>query len=472
MVKRRYLAHFGAIGFLLYAGLTHGQVSTWQYQYDANGNLTQITDPLGNVTNQSWDGLNRLLQTQQPAPTVVSSRPQIVYTYDGRGQLTSVTDPRNVVTSYTVNGFGDVTVQASPDAGTTTTTYDEAGNLKISTDAKGQSATRQYDGLNRIVKIIYSDGSVISFNYDQGANSVGRLSSIEDSSGKTEYSYDQRGHLLEEKHTINGASYATSYSYDTAGRLASMTYPSSRQFIYLRDALGRVMQINTIKDGTTNIVASQITYRPFGDVASFVNGANQLVSRTRDLDGRIDSYTMGSRSYTITNDAAGRPTAIAELANSANTQSYVYDNLSRLTQYNGTGATQSLSYDATGNRIGKIVASSITNFAIPSTSNRLAQTSGAQNIAYSTDANGSIVNNGNAQFSYDVRGRMTSADTALGGVQYKVNALGQRVTKVMQGTTTIFHYDQDGKVISENTESSGFWTDYVYLGNIPIALFK
>jgi YD repeat-containing protein len=96
--------------------------------------------------------------------------------------------------------------------------------------------------------------------------------------------------------------------------------------------------------------------------------------------------------------------------------------------------------------------------------------SGAQNATIATDPNGSITHNGANQFTYDERGRMVSANTALGPVQYTVNALGQRVAKTVQGTTTVFHYDISGKLIGESQGAAQ--KDYVYLNDIPVALLQ
>jgi YD repeat-containing protein len=76
-----------------------------QFQYDANGNLTQATDPLQQVTNFTIDPLNRVQQQQQPAPISGAARPTIAFTYDGRDQLSTVTDPRNLVTRMTITGL-------------------------------------------------------------------------------------------------------------------------------------------------------------------------------------------------------------------------------------------------------------------------------------------------------------------------------------------------------------------------------
>ena len=33
---------------------------TWTYGYDANGNRTSVTDPLGHATSYAYDEINRL----------------------------------------------------------------------------------------------------------------------------------------------------------------------------------------------------------------------------------------------------------------------------------------------------------------------------------------------------------------------------------------------------------------------------
>ena len=88
------------------------------------------------------------------------------------------------------------------------------------------------------------------------------------------------------------------------------------------------------------------------------------------------------------------------------------------------------------------------------------------------DPNGSTLHNGINQFQYDARGRMTSAVTALGTVAYTVNALGQRVIKNAPAGATVYHYDGRGQLIGESTPQGVFQKEYVYLGDIPVALFQ
>jgi YD repeat-containing protein len=173
----------------------------------------------------------------------------------------------------------------------------------------------------------------------------------------------------------------------------------------------------------------------------------------------------------VSYDAASRITGIADASNTASGMSYGYDVLDRLTNAISPTAGISYTYDTVGNRLQKNNNGSKTAYTYAATSNRLTK-KGTQ--AISSDATGSITNNGSATFNYDARGRMISANTAIGLVQYTINGLGQRVRKVTPTTTTVFHYDLSGKLIAEATTAAGMSTtqEYVYLGDLPVAAFK
>ena len=54
----------------------------------------------------------------------------------------------------------------SPDTGTTTYTYDPAGNLTSKTDANGITISYQYDALNRLTLINFPSDTDIPYAYD------------------------------------------------------------------------------------------------------------------------------------------------------------------------------------------------------------------------------------------------------------------------------------------------------------------
>jgi YD repeat-containing protein len=452
------------------------QSQTTEYTYDDQGNVLAVKDPLNRITANQYDALNRLKQVTSPSP--ISAVTQ--YGYDGIDQLVSVTDPRSLVTGYTVNGLGNLTQQASPDTGMTTSTYDAAGNLLTQTDAKSQTTTYVYDALNRVTLITFHDGSKQQYAYDTGTNGIGRLASITERDpadvqvNLTAYTYDQHGRVLTVATTHAGVTYNVAYSYDSAGRLSGMTYPSGRTLSYLHDALGRVGTINTTFGGQTRPLVANIAYHPFGGVKSYTLGNGQTYTRGIDLDGRIASYTLAAQSFAIGYDAASRISFISEVAIPANTNTYGYDALDRLTSAVLPATPYAYAYDGVGNRVSKTAGSSTDTYAYSGTSNRIASITPPSGPvrSFTFDANGSTTADGQNTYGYDVRGRMLQATSSLGATDYKVNALGQRIRKTNSLGDTVFHYDTQGKLIAETTPAGVRTREILYLGDIPVGVVQ
>jgi YD repeat-containing protein len=450
---------------------------TTTYAYDANGNVTTITDPLNRQSSRSYDALNRLIGSIDPA------NGQTGYGYDALDQLIQVSDPKSLVTQYQKDGLGNLNQQISPDTGTTTRTYDMAGNVLTRTDAKGQVANYTYDALNRVSGISYAGApnQSVSYQYDQGSNGIGHLTGMTDATGVTTYAYDQHSRLTGETVQTHGVVYAKTYGYDAQGRLASLTYPSGRIVNYSFDSMGRINQIATSFNGTTSILVSNIAYQPFGGVASFTYGDGQSVkvqsyTRQFDEDGRIASFTLNGRALSIGYDLASQIGSITDPLNPLIPATYSYDALSRLTNaVQGTSA-QSYGYDANGNRTSQLMGSASTLSYAPG-SNRLAgiQIGGLPSQPVTQDANGATVKDLSRQYSYDARGRLMQSTTALGVINYEINAQGLRVRKQVpySNIDTLYHYDGQGHLIGESTTgSSQFTREYIYLGDQPVAVMQ
>jgi YD repeat-containing protein len=472
MIHQYRLTKLSAIVAALLAGLAcvtasaqTAQNTVVTFEYDANGNLTKTTDGLSHVTRFGYDALSRQTTTTDANNIVTRSG------YDGAGRLVKVTDGRNVVTDYAIDGLGNLTQTTSGDSGVTSHTYDLAGNVLTRTDAKLQTTTYAYDVLNRVKLITYADTTTVAYLYDQGDSAIGSLSKITDVSGTTQFYYDGFGRIAAEVRAIAGVAYTTEYRYDNAGRLSGMRYPSGRDIDYGRDSLGRINRISILESGISTPLVSAITYPPFGGVSevTFANGRSQ--TRSYDLDGRLSGFTLSAQAMAISYDAASRITAIVDASNAANGNTYGYDLVDRLNSVITPTAAQSYAYDAVGNRTQKVNNGSAAAYTYGGAGNRLTQVAG-QSIAM--DANGSITSKPNATFNYDARGRMVSANTAIGLVSYTINSLGQRVRKVTPTETTVFHYDMGGKLIAESTTVGGVtkMQEYVYLGNLPVGVLK
>jgi len=447
---------------------------TTEYGYDLQGNVTSVKDPLNRITSNQYDPLNRLKQVTDPGTGVT------LYGYNGLNALAQVTDPRNLVTGYTVNGLGNLSQQTSPDTGNTANTYDVAGNLATQTDNKGQVTAYTYDALNRVTLIAFHDGSKQAYAYDQGTNGIGRLSSITETdpanvaTSVIAYAYDQKGRVTSETRGVGGVSYSISYQYDASSRLTGLTYPSGRTVTYTLDALGRVSQVTTTKDSQSLVVVQNVQYHPFGGVKSWTLGNGQLYSRAIDQDGRIASYTLGAANYTIGFDAASRITGIAQAGNPANTNTYGYDNLDRLSSAVLPSSNFAYSYDAVGNRLTKTVGANTDTYTYGSTSNRIATLTpfGSPPRTFTLDANGSTTNDALNTYAYDTRGRMVQSVSTAGTTSYQVNALGQRIRKSNGSGDTVFTYDTWGKLIAESEPGGTAKREYIYLGDVPVMVWQ
>jgi YD repeat-containing protein len=442
--------------------------TTTTYTYDDQGNVKTVTDPLNHTTENTYDRLNRLQEVTRRTGSNVLSATQ--YGYNGLDALAQVTDPRSLVTTYTVNGHGETTQLVSPDTGTTASTYDLAGNLLTQTDAKGQTTTYTYDALNRVTLVVFNDSSRQTYVYDSGTNGIGRLASIEERNAANtvtsllQYSYDAHGRVTSETRTPGGT---VGYSYDAAGRLSGMTYPSGRTLTYSFDNAGRVNQLTTTKNAQSQVVVQAVTYHPFGGVKSFTLGNSQMYSRTIDLDGRISAYTIGGSSVAIGFDDASRIRSIG-----ANT--YDYDDLDRLKEAWLPSNYLAYTYDAVGNRLTKTVGTFTDTYSYYATSNRIDTLTPSSGPArtFAPGLNGSTLGDGVNTYTYDSRGRMATATSVAGTATYQVNALGQRVRKIIGATDLVFTYYRGGKLIAESDPGGTPRREYIYLGDIPVGVVQ
>lgn|GEM_PF-554960 len=282
-------------------GAANPTAEVTKFTYDDQGNLKTVTDPRSTtanpiVTTQFFDALNRLIQiTDAAKPTGGITR----MGYDALDQLTSVRAPNSATTTFDIDALGNTMREVSPDRGTVDATYDEAGNLRTRTDARGIVATYAYDALNRLVGVSYPDASEnIVLKWDRISPTdtsctygVGRLCEVTDAGGTTRYAYDIRGNLTATNRIDSGVTYPTTFAYTLADRLALTVTPTAKQLTNTRDAGGRVGAVTGTVAGASVNFAQSLVY----DAAQQVV-AQRLVGQTQasafDLDGRLTSGSV------------------------------------------------------------------------------------------------------------------------------------------------------------------------------------
>ncbi len=469
IIRRTQTAVFNALGQIKQSLGSNGQSQT--LTYDADGNPLTTKNAKNDTTTSNYDGLNRLIKNIDPDGGDTN------YGYDALDNLTSVTDAEGKTTTYEYNAFGEVTKITSPDTGVTTFTYDKAGNVLTKTDARNETTTYTYDALNRVLTQSYSDSAEnIVYSYDDTSNGnkgIGRLTSVTDQSGSTSYFYNGFGQVTKETRVINGKTYITEYHFDTNGQLTGITYPSGRRIDYTFDTLNRISGITTNQNNTTETLASNIEYLPFGPMKSVDYGNGKSLTQTFDLDYRLtDKTTLGIHQMSYGYDVTDNITSITDSIDATKSQAFTYDKLSRLLSADGGYGNLGFTYDKIGNRLSKTDNSNVDTYAYASDTHRLLNITGANPNAFTHDAIGNTLTKGDLTFTYNKQGRLKSASKTGMNAEYVYNFQGQRVSKQVDGITTHFIYDLNGQLIAEADSNGTIIKEYAYINGQRLSVFE
>jgi RHS repeat-associated protein len=366
------------------------------------------------------------------------------YGYDTQDNQASVIDPNSNTTQYQYDDFGRKNQTISPDTGTTKYLYDEAGNLSQRLDARSTTVNYTYDALNRLTAIQFpgDPNQNVTFTYDSTSVTygIGRVTGRTDPSGSYTFYYDAHGNLNKEEKTINSILYTTQYTYNNNNILTSITYPTGRTISYTRDQAGRVSQVSTTLNGNPKTLASSITYLPYGGITGLTYGNGLSLSQGYDNQYRISSVVTGSiLNLTYGYDANGNITSILDTVNPPGGE--ILENPGTYTYQQGT--------------------------------NKLTHIEGTPSIDFGYDLNANITSETGWTYNYDLSNQLTTV--LSGGNQvgaYTYNGAGQRIKKVTQTETRIFHYDLLGHLIAETNQSGQMLAEYVYLGDQLLSIIK
>lgn len=458
----------------------------WQYVNDPLGRIVAVMEQnlssgaLTTETDYQYDALNDLTQVDQWGGAINSSGDrQRKFSYDGLSRLISASNPESGTIGYT---------------------YDSSSNTQTKTDARGVRILYCYDALNRLISKSSVDTSCpqngpsstpfAAFTYDSSsagngggftsANPIGRLVEASNGSNASEqFSYDPMGRVILQANTLpDGCCTATenevAAQYDFAGNLTQLTYPDGQVINQHWNGAGEVSQI-TGSSGyqylTTNTLylpdgAPEGIYRGNGVAdGNVLNNRSQVVVKNLARVGAdgpgtsgenpnfmIHEYCYGPATSALASSIPGCPSLnfkdngnilqIMDTLNAGNTQLFNYDVLDRVSSFrNGSNSiSQTYTTDAWGN----MAQGGTANFSAAFASNNRINGSG---VGYDADGNVTSFNNGafNNSYAYDAESKLTSINS--GSNTYTYDALGNRIRKY----------------------TTGFWTEYVYFGNQPIA---
>jgi RHS repeat-associated protein len=441
---------------------THGQVT--QYGYDGNGNVTSVADVQGQTTTSTYNADNQVATLQR-----ADGGPAMIYGYQN-GYLSSIQDPRGNTTSYTRNGFGVVTNLSSPDSGVTTYSPDNFGRVSTENRADGTSITYSWDALDRL-RARTSAGITERYDFDQGTNGIGHLTSVSDATGSTTFGYDDGGHLTSESAIVRSNAINTSWTYYPNGLLHTMTYPNWLVLTYTYDTHGRLAGITSSLTGTSATILSSPLYQPATNLLyawKFGNGKPNMISQ--DTDGRVSNITTPALhdlafSYNPTNTIQG----ITDSVNTSLSETFNYWPGNKLEYVYRSGDNQSFTVDYADNRtaMSRNGVKSTLNF--PTTSNRIANVDGTRSFTYT--GSGDIYTDGSRTYSRDAFDRLSQiTDAGVVKGSYMYNALGQRVWKNSSLGMSYYAYGANDELTYES--SAGVATDYVWWNGVLLGIVR
>ena len=389
------------------------------YQYDANGNLTQKTDARQVVTNYTYDNLNRVLSRSYSAPTGLpnyQTTPNVAYTYDdvnvpfSKGKLTKV--------SSTVSE-------------TKYTAFDNVGRMLASqqiTDGQTYNSSYLYNLSGALLEETYPSGRVVK----NTLSTDGDLAKVESKKNASDYFRN----------------YATSFVYTASGAVASMRLGNGKFETTQFNSRFQPVQIG-LGNSTTDTSLWRVSYE-FGELQT-----NGLV------DSAKNSGNVAKQTIIVPNVGSNQGFTASQV--------FTYDSLDRLKQAkevvgSETKWQQTFLDDRYSNRrfdasqtttLNQQLSTNLTNPTADEQNNKFKEQDG-----YFYDLSGNLTQDafGN-RFHYEADGKTakffnTSNNTSQPDAVYSYDGESKRIKKIVGNITTIFVYDAMGKMVAEYSNES------------------
>jgi RHS repeat-associated protein len=451
----------------------------WKQGYNILNRRTSMTDPQNNTTTYVYDGNGvdllyevppvgpvQQVMTYVPGKHVVATESNalgrvVTYAYNAYGQVTNSFDGRTTETS-TYDGEGRLRARHRNGELVETNAYDAFGRLEWSRDAAGLEVTRTYDNLNRLLTQTYvnnGQASISSNQYDCCAlsqvtdrrgntsnfqfNDIGEKLSESNPMGLTTYySYGLEGQAL----VISNSLQWTTRQYTPVGQLKRLTYPARPYDVdhsenYWYDNEGQQIKRQTL---------SGAFYKEDYDALGRKTGS--YVPDGSTLAYGVEAYVQAeSNRY----DALGRLVWTRDIRGLA--VSNDYNALGQITKKTyPDGSTEEWTFNTWGDstsfkdRVGNVESN------VYDALGRLIQRVDARQFStytvYTNADQAAVVSNSIGQvwrFSYDAEGRVlgtTHPDSSVETMAY--DPMGNVTQRVRGGITAVQTYDKLGRQTS------------------------
>ena len=418
------------------SSVTDGLGNQTRYIRTKGGDVAAVVDPLGNVTRYRYDKAHRLINIVQGTG---SEAEDINFELlEDAEEVLKLNKKHNSIriTSYARDILGRVTAVTDALGNVESYEYDRKGHIKAKTDMDGNRTKITRTHLGDISRITYGDGEDIEYSY----NALGQLKAIKDSLGLTKIDRDILGR---ERSITDHKGRSISYEYDDAGNRTVIRYANGKNVRYIYDERGLIagIEVTGIDGAAPKMKSSSAPASLSSSPVPASVKATTTVSFSYDSYGRIVSKAVGPAETAYTYDKSGYLASLINKKNGTVLDSYEY------------------SYDQAGN----LVASSQKREGMPEATG---------NYEYGYDEIGrlnAVVKDGSPlrSYTYDAFGNRTILDEAGVKTEYLYNKANQLMRTDTPHGTTIFEYDKRGNAIHKRTEavSNTVSVSYTYGAN-------
>ncbi|WP_420064953.1 RHS repeat-associated core domain-containing protein [Pectobacterium colocasium] len=257
-----------------FAGVTNSQGRDWTYGFDSSGRLSEERHYDGRVYRYQYDVADRLVQRTAPDGSALH------YEHDAAGRITRITACKadgetDGITELAYDMAGRLTKAASPDA-VVEYSYNRAGQVTSET-VNGEVVQSGYDAGGQRAVV---DGILAPL---QLAWQSGRLSSLGIGSHQPlQFSHTSAG---EEQRRSNGSGFSLRHEWSPTGLLQRQALEGADGRV--NDVLERRYQYDVL-DRLTGISDSH-----WGEQAFRLNGAGQVTAERRDEGRRRQARLFG-----------------------------------------------------------------------------------------------------------------------------------------------------------------------------------
>lgn len=269
------------------------------------------------------------------------------YYYHSCGQQRRVELNDAELLSAGYDPYGRQSQVAEKNSGTTVYVYNAYGELESQTDGNLKNQVTEYDVLGRIFKRTLPEG-IINFEYVTTGNGVGHPKKITGYNGYyMEYVYDNFSRPIQSKELINGILYTSTFSFDAFNNNASVTFPSGLAINKVYDGNGYLTHIKNGNNSITLFTANSAN--AFGQYTSYLLANGKTSTMQYDQFGLPDLFsTPGVQNLDFTfNVARGNLTSRNDILKNK-TESFLFDNLNRLTTSTIGATSKTITYKING----------------------------------------------------------------------------------------------------------------------------